>query len=256
MPADRLTTRQSATCRLPIGRVHVAAAFTRQRLALDIGAFVATARKLAILFWCMLTRGQDYAHQQPSLTRKKLRHLELAAGAPRNTPRSAGIHSTRELMRAAEHQLAQQAEASYRRTVQDQQAGAPARKVGASATPSAHQFQSLSRGQAARQTRLLTSALRYVGHPRPPDNLRQRPSAPQPRRGHRLRKYRAPPDQSPPACTPSRARPHRPVEDNAGETRAPARKACHPTLDFLTEKVLFQGGDVRPLRLVPGLATG
>jgi hypothetical protein len=34
------------------------------------------------LFWCMLTRGQDYAHQQPSLTAKKLRRLELAAGAP------------------------------------------------------------------------------------------------------------------------------------------------------------------------------
>ena len=31
-------------------------------------AIVATARKLAVLFWCMLTRGEDYAHQQPSLT--------------------------------------------------------------------------------------------------------------------------------------------------------------------------------------------
>ena len=98
-------------------------------------AIVATARKLAILFWCMLTRGQDYAHQQPSLTRKKLRHLELSAGAPRNSSRSAGIHATRELMRTAERELVQQAEASYRRTVQDQQAGAPAKRVGASATP-------------------------------------------------------------------------------------------------------------------------
>src|SRR5215211_5457798 len=43
-------------------------------------AIVATARKLAILFWCMLTRGEDYAHQQPSLTKKKLRRLELTAG--------------------------------------------------------------------------------------------------------------------------------------------------------------------------------
>jgi transposase len=33
-------------------------------------AIVATARKLAILFWCMLTRDQDYAHQQPSLTKR------------------------------------------------------------------------------------------------------------------------------------------------------------------------------------------
>jgi transposase len=46
-------------------------------------AVVAAARKLACLFWCMLTRGEDYAFQQPSLTRKKLRRLELTAGAPR-----------------------------------------------------------------------------------------------------------------------------------------------------------------------------
>ena len=48
-------------------------------------AIVATARKLAVLFWCMLARQEDYAHQQPSLTRKKLRRLEITAGAP-NTP--------------------------------------------------------------------------------------------------------------------------------------------------------------------------
>src|ERR1019366_4571350 len=34
-------------------------------------AIVATARKLAILFWCMLTRGGDYAHAPPSLTKMK-----------------------------------------------------------------------------------------------------------------------------------------------------------------------------------------
>ncbi len=34
-------------------------------------AIVATARKLAVLFWCMLTRGEDYAHQQPSLTKQE-----------------------------------------------------------------------------------------------------------------------------------------------------------------------------------------
>ena len=52
-------------------------------------AIVATARKLAVLFWCMLTRSEDYAHQQPSLTRKKLCRLEITAGAPKNTSRSA-----------------------------------------------------------------------------------------------------------------------------------------------------------------------
>jgi transposase len=98
-------------------------------------AIVATARKLAVLFWCMLTRSEDYAHQQPSLTRKKLRRLEITAGAPKHTRRAAGIWSTNDLMRTAELELAHQAEASYKRIVQDQQAGAPARKVGASATP-------------------------------------------------------------------------------------------------------------------------
>ena len=100
-------------------------------------AIVATARKLAILFWCMLTRGEDYAHQQPSLTRKKMRRLEITAGAPKRTPVSAGIWSTNQLMRTAERELAEQAEASYKRMVKDQQASAPAKttKVGASATP-------------------------------------------------------------------------------------------------------------------------
>ncbi len=98
-------------------------------------AIVATARKLAVLFWCMLTRSEDYAHQQPSLTRKKLRRLEITAGAPKYTRRAAGIWSTNDLMRTPELELARQAETSYKRMVQDQQAGAPARKVGASATP-------------------------------------------------------------------------------------------------------------------------
>ena len=59
-------------------------------------AVVAAARKLACLFWCMLTRGEDYAYQQPSLTKKKLRRLELAAGAPRyQGGRASGRPTTR-----------------------------------------------------------------------------------------------------------------------------------------------------------------
>ena len=46
-------------------------------------AIVATARKLAGLFWCLLTREQDYAFGRPSLTADKLRRLEITAGAPR-----------------------------------------------------------------------------------------------------------------------------------------------------------------------------
>jgi hypothetical protein len=75
------------------------------------------------------------AHQQPSLTRKKLRRLELTAGAPKHANTARGVWSGNVAIRQAERQLAQQAELSYRRMVKDQQAGAPARKVGASATP-------------------------------------------------------------------------------------------------------------------------
>jgi transposase len=98
-------------------------------------AIVATARKLAVLFWCMLTRDEDYAHQQPSLTNKKLRRLEITAGAPKYAKTAHGTWSTNVAMRQAERQLAEQAEASYKRMVKDWQAGAPARKVGASVTP-------------------------------------------------------------------------------------------------------------------------
>ncbi len=98
-------------------------------------AIVATARKLAILFWCMLSRGEDYAHQRPALTKKKLRELELTAGAKPRTKAAAGIWSTNRTIRDAERALTLQAEISYQRMVTDQQAGRPAKKVGASATP-------------------------------------------------------------------------------------------------------------------------
>lgn len=53
-------------------------------------ATVAAARKLAVLFWCLLTRSENYAHQQPSLTAKKLRRLELKAGAPKYVRQASG----------------------------------------------------------------------------------------------------------------------------------------------------------------------
>ena len=83
----------------------------------------------------MLKRREDYAHQQPSLTKKKLRRLEITAGAPKYAKSASGIWSANSAIRQAERELAAQAEASYKRLVTDQQAGAPARKVGASATP-------------------------------------------------------------------------------------------------------------------------
>lgn len=46
-------------------------------------AIVAVARKMCVLFWNLLTRGEDYAYAMPIVTTKKLRKVELTAGAPR-----------------------------------------------------------------------------------------------------------------------------------------------------------------------------
>jgi transposase len=94
-------------------------------------AITAAARKLACLFWCMLTRGEDYAYGQPSLTAKKLRRLELKAGHPRGEL-ERGLWSTNAAMRKAERALAEQGEVAYKRVVADWQRG---QKAGAGATP-------------------------------------------------------------------------------------------------------------------------
>jgi transposase len=95
-------------------------------------AIVASARKLACLFWCPLTRGEDYACAQPSPTKKKLRRLELTAGAPKAQGTTA-IWATNDAMRQAERALAEQAELAYKRNLADWQAARPA-TAGASAT--------------------------------------------------------------------------------------------------------------------------
>jgi transposase len=45
-------------------------------------AVVATARKLTVLAWHLVTKDQDYAFARPALVSHKRRKLELAAGAP------------------------------------------------------------------------------------------------------------------------------------------------------------------------------
>jgi hypothetical protein len=108
-------------------------------------AIVAAARKLACLFWCLLTRGEDYAFAQPSLTKKKMRRLELQAGAPR-LQGGRGVWSTNDAMPKAERELALQAQRAYERTVNDWQ-----QKKGASATAGRASSGS-SKEQVARQT--------------------------------------------------------------------------------------------------------
>src|SRR5918994_506131 len=92
-------------------------------------ATVAVARKLVVLFWHLLSKEQDYAFGRPSLTRKKLRQLELAAGAARGKGQP-GVWGANKALREAELELARQAETAYRRLVSDWQ---PKKGAGATA---------------------------------------------------------------------------------------------------------------------------
>ena len=98
-------------------------------------ATVAVARKLVVLFWHLLSKEEDYAFGRPTLTRQKLRRLELLAGGERRRsggrPRGGAV-PTLKAQKQAEVELARQAETAYRRLVADWQ---QAPKKGADATP-------------------------------------------------------------------------------------------------------------------------
>ena len=70
-------------------------------------------------------------------------------------------------MRTAERELAEQAEASYKRILTDQQAAAPTRESGRRRDTGARINKALEGQSRAADSKLLTSALRYVSHPRP-----------------------------------------------------------------------------------------
>jgi transposase len=114
-------------------------------------ATVAVARKLVVIAWNMLHRGEDYAFVRPSLHREKLRRFELLLGAQRQQGKrlaSAGRTFATIDQRKAEKELAAQAETAYQRLMADWQ---PAkRKAGAGATPGRASNRP-SKGKAARQ---------------------------------------------------------------------------------------------------------
>jgi transposase len=120
-----------------------------QRIAARRGdniATVAVARKLAVIAWHMLSRGEDYAFARPSLTREKIRRLELMTGAERQKGKRIGVFVTKEQHRL-DKDLAAQAELAYRRLVRDWQ---PAINKGTGAAPG-RASRRPSSGQAARQ---------------------------------------------------------------------------------------------------------
>jgi transposase len=95
-------------------------------------ALVATARKLAVLFWHLLTREEDYAFERPSLTRRKLRALELKSEEAWRRGRYSGprVHETKK-ERDRETEFAKQVETAYRRLVADWQPKGPRSGAGA-----------------------------------------------------------------------------------------------------------------------------
>jgi transposase len=78
-------------------------------------AVVATARKLTVLAWHLVTKDQDYAFARPSLVAHKRRKLELAAGAPsrRGNHRLPGASYNDKQRRNEEREIAEQAERTY-----------------------------------------------------------------------------------------------------------------------------------------------
>jgi len=82
-------------------------------------AAVAVARKITVIVWHLLTRGEDYAWVRPALHAKKLRDLELRSGCPaRRGQRGAGYAYNLARSRREERQRGERAEAAYKRFTQ------------------------------------------------------------------------------------------------------------------------------------------
>ena len=78
-------------------------------------AAVAVARKLAVLCWHMLAKGEDYRWARPSLVAHKRRQMELAAGKPQKKGNARGpayAYSVKAL-RNQEMEIAERAQESY-----------------------------------------------------------------------------------------------------------------------------------------------
>jgi transposase len=113
-------------------------------------AATATARKLVVLFWHLLSREEDYAFARPAMTRNKIRRLELLAGAPTQKGRHGIAGGKSKAVFDTERELSRQAETAYRRLVSDWRSTGPA-KAGAGVTPGRASSRP-SKGKAARQT--------------------------------------------------------------------------------------------------------
>jgi hypothetical protein len=98
-------------------------------------AAVAAARKLAVLIWHLLTKGESYAWARPALHAKKLRDLELKAGhtAARGQKGTAHAYNIKSY-RQEERRWVEQAETAYTRFVAGWNPRGPKRRHTGAAT--------------------------------------------------------------------------------------------------------------------------
>jgi hypothetical protein len=80
---------------------------------------VATARKMAVLAWHLLTREADHLWARPALVARKVRALERQAGRPakKGNRRGAAYASNVKELRDREKAVAEQAERAYEQLV-------------------------------------------------------------------------------------------------------------------------------------------
>src|ERR1700758_4744336 len=120
-------------------------------------AAVATARKLAILIWHLLTKNESYLWARPALHARKLRDLELRAGhKPARGQKGTASAYNLKSQRDQERRWVEQAEAAYARFV----AGWNARGQRRARAP-----QTRSDNRAARQGFHLVPCSLPRGHP-------------------------------------------------------------------------------------------
>ncbi|MGI8726403.1 MAG: IS110 family transposase [Solirubrobacterales bacterium] len=81
-------------------------------------AIVATARKMVTIFWHLLSRGEDYRYRLELPTKKKIRKMELRAGAKsRRGGDGKNVGPNREQRGATERERLERVEENYRRLV-------------------------------------------------------------------------------------------------------------------------------------------
>ena len=114
------------------GPLHAFFVRIRARRGHQIAA-VAVARKLTVLCWHLLTKGEDYQWARPALVANKTRAMQLQAGQPqqKGSRRGPAYAYNIKALRDREMRVAAQAEQSYERFVAQWKSRRP--KIGARA---------------------------------------------------------------------------------------------------------------------------